>query len=295
MMLREITYPESSMRVPKPRHRLIDAGQNLEQGRFARAVLTNNNNTRVHGRRDVNTLKYKLVLCVAEADLIQPQYGPIHVIHVGKLQVNLLLLLHRLQLGQLLQLLDFALHRRSPVGIVAELVYKYLNMLPILQLGLVLPLLILLILQLCLQEVLVVAAVRLDLMIVQVQNLLRHFIQEAAIVRHNQQGTWPRLQIVLQPNDRLQVQHVRRLIQQQQVGLSKQSPRQRQSHPPATREVTRCFLLILGAEAEAAQDLRCSWQRLVGLARLQVKVDFRQLVLQLQDTVSGLGKNFNGA
>ena len=51
----------------------------------------------------------------------------------------------------------------------------------------------------------------------QEQDVCGHHLQELPVVRHHEQRAGPRLQIVLQPDDGLHVQHVGRLVKQQQV------------------------------------------------------------------------------
>ena len=92
---------------------------------------------------------------------------------------------------QFLEHFDLALDLRGSIGVVAEAIDEYLNVLTVLELRFVLALLVLQVLRLGLEEVLVVAAVALDLLVVQVHNLLRHRVQEAAVVRHDQQCALP--------------------------------------------------------------------------------------------------------
>lgn len=48
-------------------------------------------------------------------------------------------------------------------------------------------------------------------------DISRHSVQEVPVVGHHQQRGGPVLQVVLQPDDGLDVQHVRRLVEEEQV------------------------------------------------------------------------------
>ena len=58
----------------------------------------------------------------------------------------------------------------------------------------------------------------------------------------------------LQPLDRCQVEVVGRLVEEQQVGVLEQQPRERDAHHPAARELADVALHVGLGEAEAGQD-----------------------------------------
>ena len=64
-----------------------------------------------------------------------------------------------------------------------------------------------------------------------------------------------RLQEPLEPDDRLDVEVVRRLVHQQHVGLAEQHARHRHAHLPAARERADVAVDPLVVEAEAVKDL----------------------------------------
>ena len=64
-----------------------------------------------------------------------------------------------------------------------------------------------------------------------------------------------RLQERLEPDDRLDVEVVRRLVHQQHVGLAEQHARHRHAHLPAARQRADVAVDPLVVEAEAVQDL----------------------------------------
>ena len=87
----------------------------------------------------------------------------------------------------------------------------------------------------------VVALVRVGLAAVDLQDPLRHVVQEVAVVGDGQHGSRIGLEVALQPLHRLGVQVVGRLVQQQQVGLRRAAAcrarpggaRRRRARPPS--------------------------------------------------------------
>ena len=69
-----------------------------------------------------------------------------------------------------------------------------------------------------------------------------------------QDGVGVALQEALQPERRLEVEMVGRLVQQQQVGLGEEHGGERHAHAPAAGEIAAGTGLGLGIEAEAGQD-----------------------------------------
>ena len=74
-----------------------------------------------------------------------------------------------------------------------------------------------------LQIIAVVAAIGIDGLIVEFQNHRAYPIKEESVVRHHQQSLITTIQIPLQPLNHLQIQMVRRLIENQQVRISNQN------------------------------------------------------------------------
>src|SRR4029453_6633831 len=75
----------------------------------------------------------------------------------------------------------------------------------------------------------VVALVRMGPPAVQLEDPLGHVVQEVAIMRYGQNRPWVSLEVRFQPLHPLRVQMVRRLIQQQQIGLLEQQLAERDS------------------------------------------------------------------
>ena len=103
-------------------------------------------------------------------------------------------------------------------------------------------------------------------------------------------------QVVFQPGDALQVQVVRRLVQEQQVRLRQQHPAQAQARPLAAGEPAGLHVLVLpqlqacqhalhgGAPAVAIAAFKLPRQRVVPSAqapqRLRIRPGFRHLLLE---------------
>jgi hypothetical protein len=68
----------------------------------------------------------------------------------------------------------------------------------------------------------VVALVRVGATAVDLEDPLRHVVEEVAVVRDGQHRARVVREVLLQPQDALGVEVVRRLVQEQQVGLAQQ-------------------------------------------------------------------------
>ena len=97
---------------------------------------------------------------------------------------------------------------------------------------------------------------------IQVQHPTDRRIEERAVVRNDQHRTWILGQKALEPLQRLHVEVVRRLIQQQQVGLAQQQRRQSEACFLTPAQLLNRHRAIDVAEAEAWQDnLRPRYRR----------------------------------
>ena len=90
-----------------------------------------------------------------------------------------------------------------------------------------------------------------------------HIVQKGTVVRDEQYGAVVVAQVLLQPLNRLDVEVVRRLVEQENRGASQQQLGQLDAHAPAARELARRPAEILAAESQAEQRLLD-----VGVARL---------------------------
>mmetsp|Transcript_399 Transcript_399/g.566 ORF Transcript_399/g.566 Transcript_399/m.566 type:complete len:302 (-) Transcript_399:1440-2345(-) len=88
----------------------------------------------------------------------------------------------------------------------------------------------------CLLEAVVVTLVGHELQVLNVENFLSHTIEEILVVRYNEQRLLPSLQIVIKPNDSVQIKMIRGFVQHEEGWFDKEGTRKRYSHSPTTRE-----------------------------------------------------------
>jgi hypothetical protein len=82
----------------------------------------------------------------------------------------------------------------------------------------------------------VVAGVGPKLVAVDVHDRLRDRVEEVAVVRDQEQRARVALEPVLEPQHRVEVEVVGRLVEQQQVGARRERLREVEAHAPAARE-----------------------------------------------------------
>ena len=68
-------------------------------------------------------------------------------------------------------------------------------------------------------------------------------VEETLVVGHDEQGLLILLQVVIQPDDGVEVKVVCRLVKHQQSGFNEKGAGQRYSHPPTTRKLVCCSVL----------------------------------------------------
>ncbi len=83
-----------------------------------------------------------------------------------------------------------------------------------------------------------------------------HPIEERPVVRHQDHGAGVVAEVVLQPDDGLEIEMVGRLIEQQHGRPLEQELRQRYSHLPAAAELVGQPAVVAVDEPEAGQNLR---------------------------------------
>ena len=101
----------------------------------------------------------------------------------------------------------------------------------------------------------IVAGVGRDLPAVDLGDLRHDAVHELAVVRRHQQRAVERLQEALEPDDRLDVQMVRRLVHQQDVRAPEQHARHCDAHLPAARERADVAVDPFVVEAEPVEHL----------------------------------------
>ena len=134
-------------------------------------------------------------------------------------------------------------------------------------------------------EAVVVAIVGDELLLVDVHDVVAHVVQQVAIVAHHQQRVAEALQVLGEPQHRLEIEMVGRLVEDQEVGIAEQRSRQRHAHAPAAGELAAGPRLGGVVEAQAMQDRG-------GPRRCRRRADFVEPgmdVGQPQSVVAGLG------
>ena len=177
-------------------------------------------------------------------------------LRLGELEIQLALVaLGRLDLVHALDLLELALGLRG-LGVLGAEAVDELHQAGDFALLVFVGGQELLLVGLALFEVLVVAAAVTDqLALADFDDAADKLVEELAVVRDDENRAGIALQILLEPEQRLQVEMVGRLVQQQQVRLLRQQPGQVRPHHPAAAHLARGPVEILLAEAEAGEDL----------------------------------------
>ena len=171
----------------------------------------------------------------------------------AEFELHHLALLRQLDLFDLVQRLDAALHLRRlgrvrPEAVDEALLLGQHGLLPRegrLLIGLADG-------ALALVEI-VVAGVGDDLAGIDLGDLRDDAVHELAIVRGHQQRAGIGLEELLQPDDGFDIQVVGRLVHQQHVGPAQQHARQRDAHLPAARERADVAIDLVVLEAQAVQ------------------------------------------
>jgi hypothetical protein len=101
----------------------------------------------------------------------------------------------------------------------------------------------------------VVAGVGLELVAVDVNDRLRDRVEEVAVVRDQEQRARVALEPVLEPQHRVEVEVVGRLVEQQQVGARRERLREVEAHAPAAREARDRVGVARVGDAQARQEL----------------------------------------
>jgi hypothetical protein len=103
-------------------------------------------------------------------------------------------------------------------------------------------------------ELRVIAAIALDLTVLQMQRNIAHRIEELAVMRDHDERTRIAVQPVFEPDDCIEVEVVRRFVEQQQVRTAHQRLREIQPHAPAARKAAHARARLFEREAKAEQQ-----------------------------------------
>ncbi len=154
-------------------------------------------------------------------------------------EIDLLEVLPRLLDGDFLEALDLFLLRlgaRSHRGLGAEAVDEFLEvgdlaLLVLEESGLLLATGVLFV-----EVVVVVAGVFVERAALELEDAVAECVQEFAVVRNDEQATRIARQVVLEPEQRFEIEVVRRLVEQEQRGLADEQAGEVRAHDPAAGE-----------------------------------------------------------
>lgn len=85
-------------------------------------------------------------------------------------------------------------------------------------------------------EIIVAAGIKRELALIEMHDRRHGAVEEIAIVTDDQHGVRIGLEMVLEPKRAFEIEVVRRLVEQQNVGLEKQDRAERHTHAPAAGE-----------------------------------------------------------
>jgi hypothetical protein len=112
----------------------------------------------------------------------------------------------------------------------------------------------------------------------EMQNVVGHGVEQVALVADHDQAAAIALEKRLQPNGRFEIEMVRRLVEQQQLGFGEQQRGERHPHAPAAGKRVELLMLRLFGKAEAGEDAR-------GTRRRAMRIDSIQALVNLADAV----------
>ncbi len=101
----------------------------------------------------------------------------------------------------------------------------------------------------------VVSGIGRELAAVDLDDLRDDPVHEFAIMRSYDQRALEAAEELLEPDDRLDVEVVRRLVEEERVGPDEEDARERDAHLPAARELADVVVDHVFSEAESGQDL----------------------------------------
>lgn len=103
-------------------------------------------------------------------------------------------------------------------------------------------------------------------------------VQERLVVRNHQERFLPVLEVVVQPDNRVQIQMIGRFVEHQQCRFNEQSTGERNTHAPTSGEFVRSPVLHLLVKSETGQKSACLGLGLVGANGTKFIVYFGQFL-----------------
>ena len=206
--------------------------QQLDQRGFPGAVYSHQRNAVAALDHEIDVAKYFL-LAIGLRHPDELGHDPARGLGLREGEVNRLLFLRQFDALDLLQFLDPALHLLGLGGLVAEAVDEDFQLLDALALVAIGGFELLQPLRLRVQILCVVAVVKMNALVPDLDNLVDGHVEKIAVVRDQHKRVGIVAEILFQPVAGFEIKMVGGLVQQQQVGLLQQQLDQRDAHLPA--------------------------------------------------------------
>ena len=101
----------------------------------------------------------------------------------------------------------------------------------------------------------IIARIASELSVVDMQDDVGDAVQKIPVVGNDDQGATVTFEPVFKPQDGIQIEVVRRFIQQQQIGRAHQRLCQIQTHAPAAGKGRHAVLHVFHGKAQSQQEL----------------------------------------
>ena len=122
------------------------------------------------------------------------------------------------------------------------------------------------------------------------QDVVGDIVQKIALVAHHDEAAAIGFEEGLEPHRRLEIEMVRRLVEQQQIGLGEQQRRERDPHAPAAGEAVERLMLRLLGKTETGENARRARRRAMRVDGVEPLVDLADAVRIVR--VLGLRQQF---
>ena len=253
-MLREIPDPQAPGLRDRSRHRNQTVRDQFRKRRLAVPVRPQKRDPIIWIDAKIQLVEHRAPV-VAGTYAFEREQGRGELLRIAQPERRHALGRHASDRLQLCDRLHAALRLARLRGLVAKAVHKRLHVLAMCVL-------------LCARRVLhrqplgprafervVGAGVERELLVLQMQDRIDRGVQEIAVVADQNHRPRKALEKLLEPERPFEIEIVRGLVEQQQVGLREQHGRQRHPHPPPARELRTRTKLLNRIEAEARENL----------------------------------------
>eukprot|EP00126_Sphaerothecum_destruens_P008039 Sdes_comp20068_c0_seq1m12965 len=255
--------------------------ENFHQRGFSHTIGSNNRNATVQINAEIQLLKQVGLISIPKRNIGEGQTRGRQRLGIGEVELDAgIVHVHfNLIAFQLFQ------HLHTTLSLLGQIAVTHLILGNVgLQVGLhsLLGLLsnqqVALALRSSLRKGVVISAIMPQFLAVKMINISTDRIQKLAFVGGNQQYLFPVFQIRLQPNRRLHIQMIGRLVQQQQIRLAIKRLSNRYPHAPTTTKLAGFHVLHLFIESEPRENFRGASHRRIRLDFVQTSVNINHLL-----------------